>query len=197
MFAHSVNLTSINKQHYMQDCTFSSYSSSPASFSFGRTGSDVFLPPVLSVKLWKGQMSSGGQFLHHLNTWNCVGCLQWSDGAGSKTQSDRPRSRHKGKELWAELWRVSVLADAFTIYLHMHVCLCVWAGWLSSRSLSLCLHTLFGTLWVYIHLHSGIISELLLDLCLTTVRKAFDSSLSFCLSSHTSDYRFFYIQTRL
>lgn len=50
MFAHSVNLISINK-HYMQDCTFSSYSSSPASFSFGRTGSDVFLPPVLSVKL--------------------------------------------------------------------------------------------------------------------------------------------------
>ena len=89
----------------------------------------VFLPPVLSVKLWKGQMGSGGQFLQHLNTQNCVGCLQWSGGAGSKTQSDRPRSRHKGRELWAELWRGAARPRPGSLihylFVGLYMCACI------------------------------------------------------------------------
>lgn len=133
-------------------CTFPS----PFSSGFGRTGSNVFLPPVFPVKLWKGQMSSGGQFLHHLNTRNCVGCLHCTGGAGSKTQSDRPRSRHKGKDLWAELWWVPVLAASFTIYFHTCVCACSRPRGRCPRALpAVRLLILFGSLWVYIHLHCG------------------------------------------
>lgn len=112
----------INK-HYMLYCTFPS----PFSSSFGRTGSNVFLPPVFPVKLCKGQVSSGGQFLRHLNTRNCVGCLQWTGGAGSKTQSDRPRSPAQGQRAvsWA---MVSSCPSSLIHYLFSYLCgsECVW-----------------------------------------------------------------------
>lgn len=85
-----------------------------------------FLPPVLPVKLWKCQMGSGGQFLHYLNTQNCVSCLQWRGGSGSKTQSDRPRSRHKGRELWAELWWGTVRPCPGSLIHYLFVRLCVY-----------------------------------------------------------------------
>lgn len=181
-------------EHCMPYCMFPS----PFSSGFGRTGSSVFLPPVFPVKLWKGQMSSGGQFLHHLNTRNCVGCLQCTGGAGSKTQNDRLRSRHKGKEPWAELWWVPVLAASFTIYFHTCVFMCVGVHEEATpthylRSVCSCM---FGSLWVYIHLHCG--GLMFLCCCWSFVTAAWREERhsmveafngSFCLSSHTPDYR--------
>lgn len=123
---------------------------------FGRAECGVFLPLVLPVKLWKGQMGSGGQFLHYLNTQNCVGCLQWSGGAGAsggwggggEVQNDRLRSLHKGRKLWAKLWWGTVRPCPGSLIHYLFVCLCTRATHTHTHQFGL------SVCWCYKCIHS-------------------------------------------
>lgn len=100
-------------------------SGTPGVLHFGTERMLCILPPVLSVKLWKGQMGSGGQFLHHLNDRIGAGRLQCTGNVGSETQNDRPRSQHKDRAvraIGAVCFHPGNLIHCLFVFLYVFLC---------------------------------------------------------------------------